>query len=170
VHETISKGLSERMMVSSGVGIASHERLAPANGKRAMPQDMGESAEAMEGIGAGVILNFVVLHHTGMGAEHWDLLLRVPGRERLLTWRVAIPPEQWAAAGAGEIAATRIADHRALYMGYEGPVSGNRGQVKRVASGTATVLEQPGATLRLRLAGQIDCALSLPMRQGVHDG
>ena len=89
-----------------------------------MPQDTGESAEALGRIGDGAVLNFVVLHHTGMGAEHWDLLLQVPGRERLLTWRVAIPPEKWAAAGDSEIAATRIADHRAIYLTYEGPILG----------------------------------------------
>ncbi|MFT5422297.1 MAG: hypothetical protein ACI89L_000054 [Phycisphaerales bacterium] len=33
--------------------------------------------------------------------------------------------------------AERIADHRAVYLDYEGPVSGGRGRVTRLASGTA---------------------------------
>lgn len=36
----------------------------------------------------------------------------------------------------GEFEAERIQDHRRLYLGHEGPVSGGRGSVRRVASGT----------------------------------
>ncbi|HBE68769.1 MAG TPA: hypothetical protein DDW52_11540 [Planctomycetaceae bacterium] len=34
------------------------------------------------------------------------------------------------------VSAERLIDHRRHYLTYEGPVSGNRGEVKRVASGT----------------------------------
>lgn len=34
---------------------------------------------------------------------------------------------------------TRLEDHRRDYLEYEGPISNNRGQVKRVSSGTCTI-------------------------------
>lgn len=45
----------------------------------------------------------------------------------LETWRLARPPE----SSDGAIEATALADHRLIYLEYEGPVSGNRGSVKR---------------------------------------
>jgi hypothetical protein len=55
---------------------------------------------------------------------HWDFMLQAG--EVLRTWRLAEPPR----AGRN-IAATALFDHRLLYLDYEGPVSGDRGTVKR---------------------------------------
>ncbi len=61
--------------------------------------------------------------------RHWDLLLEQS--ETAATWRLFRPPL------TGEpLAAQRIADHRLHYLSWEGPVSGNRGTVRRTHSGT----------------------------------
>jgi hypothetical protein len=56
---------------------------------------------------------------------HWDLLLENDGWCR--TWRMLTDP----AVEKDEILAEQIADHRLMYLDYEGPVSGNRGNVTR---------------------------------------
>lgn len=70
--------------------------------------------------------------------EHWDLLLETPGELDdtvsadelcLLTWRLPLQP-----ARNCECTAERLPMHRRLYLDYEGPVSGNRGVVRQVAS------------------------------------
>ena len=59
---------------------------------------------------------------------HWDLLLEAG--PVALTWRLLRPPLQ-----RELIAAESLPDHRLLYLDYEGPVSGDRGSVRRVAGG-----------------------------------
>lgn len=59
---------------------------------------------------------------------HWDLLLEAG--PVATTWRLLRPP-----LDRELIAAELLPDHRLLYLEYEGPVSGNRGCVRRVAGG-----------------------------------
>ena len=75
---------------------------------------------------------FALLEHdTSMAAavtpaergRHWDLLVEVPGCERLPTWRLERNP----LVDAGEISAQRIGDHRRRYLEYEGEISGGAG-------------------------------------------
>lgn len=77
---------------------------------------------------------------------HWDLMLERPAtadERRLATWSLLTLPLCWAAALAvaapsarhDEVDAEALADHRAHYLDYEGPLSGSRGSVRRVASG-----------------------------------
>ncbi len=71
---------------------------------------------------------FVILEHDHPFL-HWDLLLEEEYSAR--TWRLLRKP------CLGEpIAAERLPDHRLIYLGYEGVVSGDRGSVKRFLSGT----------------------------------
>ncbi len=76
-------------------------------------------------------LRFVILHHTGHGDEHWDLMLEYA--DSLLTWQLEREPPSLAAL---PIPAKRIGNHRKLYLDYEGPVSGGRGTVRRVDDGS----------------------------------
>lgn len=63
----------------------------------------------------------------------------------LLTFRVA-RPELLNAPGTFE--ATRLPDHRRLYLRYEGEVSGGRGSVRRVGEGAATIeRDEPGCVI-----------------------
>src|SRR5713226_7275015 len=71
---------------------------------------------------------FVILQHDHPEL-HWDLMLQAG--EILRSWRLAQAP-----GIPGEaIVATAIGNHRPMYLDYEGPVSGGRGQVVRWDSG-----------------------------------
>lgn len=124
---------------------------------------------------------FVLLRHEcseSLGKEsHWDFMLE---REEglLATWKLYSLPKVWqsssaktqaegkAAAGqrpagasvpespAAEVfAATRLHDHRIVYLDYEGPISGDRGFVTRIDRGTYEALEINDAKWRVRLNG-----------------
>lgn len=74
---------------------------------------------------------YVVLQHTGYGEAHFDLMIEAAaGAERLMTWRTPVWPLEHGAA------LVPLGAHRRAYLEYEGPVSGGRGQVRRVARGT----------------------------------
>ena len=73
---------------------------------------------------------FAVLAHDHP-APHWDLFLEAG--PVLRSWRILSPfPSE------RPVAAEPTADHRLLYLDYEGPVSGGRGTVTRVDAGTFT--------------------------------
>ncbi|NBO91829.1 MAG: hypothetical protein EBV06_05895 [Planctomycetia bacterium] len=77
---------------------------------------------------------FVLLKHNHPFL-HWDLMLEV--EESLWTWRLDRPPRYHDTQFA-----ERIADHRKIYLDYEGPISGGRGEVRREVSGTLEWLLQ----------------------------
>lgn len=65
----------------------------------------------------------------------------VAEERRLATWSLSELPAGWLGAAADalqEVEAIQLDDHRAAYLDYEGPVSGDRGTVTRVASGEVT--------------------------------
>ena len=107
-------------------------------------------------------VQYVVLHHTGVVPEHYDLMVQLPGAEKLVTWRILTPPEAW---GANPPVAERIADHRVAYLTYEGEISGGRGRVKRVAAGNGT-LTTALEWMQLRIEGNLACSMSLPWQAG----
>src|SRR5206468_188087 len=77
---------------------------------------------------------FALLRHdVKPGEVHWDLCIEGAPEGKLHTWRLAAPlPER-----AGEVVpAERSFDHRAVYLEYEGEISGGRGSVARVARGS----------------------------------
>lgn len=97
---------------------------------------------------------FALLEHTTAAGRHWDLLVEVAGCERLPTWRLAACPLDAEAAGR-PIAAERIADHRPLYLDFEGELSGGRGRVRRLDRGPAAVERLDGNELIVSLEGAI---------------
>ncbi len=77
---------------------------------------------------------YVVLRHDGVAVPHLDVLVeRSPGAA-LAAWRASRWPVE-----AGDVLEA-AADHRSLYLTFEGALSGGRGVVTRVASGTCRVL------------------------------
>lgn len=93
---------------------------------------------------------FVVLwHETPPGApraSHFDLLLERAGTLR--TWAL----ERW--PDAGQTAwADSLPDHRLAYLSYEGPISGERGAVRRVEQGDYELLADKEEEIQLALAG-----------------
>lgn len=89
------------------------------------------------------MLRYVVLHHTGHDQPHFDLMFETAAGSPLATWRSAT----WPAISN----LTPLADHRRAYLDYEGPVSNNRGQVRRVAAGTHTIIENTSQRLAVQL-------------------
>jgi len=73
---------------------------------------------------------YVILEHD-FPTLHWDLLLEAGAVLR--AWRLAEPPQRGRA-----VPAEPSFDHRLVYLDYEGPVSGNRGHVRRWDQGTYT--------------------------------
>ena len=88
---------------------------------------------------------FVVLEHT-WGTVHWDFMLEVGGRLR--TWALSAPPDS-----QEPIAAECLPDHRPMYLDYEGPVSGDRGVVRRWDGGDYAAVQEGAERVRVRLRG-----------------
>lgn len=88
---------------------------------------------------------FAILAHDHP-APHWDLFLEAG--PVLRSWRILSPLVPEAA-----VPAEPAADHRLMYLDYEGPVSGGRGTVTRIDAGTFTwELDRPDC-LVVRLTG-----------------
>src|SRR5436190_3749443 len=96
---------------------------------------------------------FVLLYHdcppTYERTSHWDLMLE--SGDVLRTWALERLPRDWRAvrsitsavhpncpllAGENIVAALQLRDHRRDYLELEGPLTGDRGTVMRVAVGT----------------------------------
>jgi hypothetical protein len=75
-------------------------------------------------------LRFVVLWHDGIPQPHFDLMFESEPHGRLITYR----SPAWPLVEPTDL--IPLGEHRREYLTYEGPVSGNRGQVRRVAEGT----------------------------------
>lgn len=79
----------------------------------------------------------VILRHvTPDGQSHFDWMIQLESG-RLMTFRVNMRPDET----PGRYAATRLDDHRAAYLDFEGEISGGRGRVTRVARGEVRLLE-----------------------------
>jgi hypothetical protein len=76
-------------------------------------------------------LRWVVLYHDEIHEPHFDLMIESQPGGFLHTWRCGQNP-----VGRCVTSAIRIANHRRHYLDYEGPVSGGRGRVTRVAAGS----------------------------------
>lgn len=81
-------------------------------------------------------LRYAILHHTAHPdqPDHFDLMFELEAQQTLATFRSRTWPP--------DTAVERLPDHRRNYLTYEGPVSGNRGEVKRIAAGTFTILSR----------------------------
>lgn len=75
---------------------------------------------------------YVVLRHETpldhVRPLHWDLMLEAEGG--LWTWALPAEPRL-----QQTLVAERLADHRTAYLDYEGPISRDRGEVRRIMQG-----------------------------------
>lgn len=99
---------------------------------------------------------FAILEHD-WPTRHWDLLLEQGSA--LKSWRLLTEPQP-----GHTCPAEPNADHRLLYLDYEGEVSGNRGRVQRWDHGDYT--NEPnhelGTTWQIQLHGQrLHCTATL---------
>ena len=88
---------------------------------------------------------FVILEHR-RGDVHWDVMLE--RGESLRTWAVDEP-----IAAEAILPARSLPDHRLAYLDYEGPISGDRGAVRRIAAGTYRPIEWADDRIVLYLDG-----------------
>ncbi len=88
---------------------------------------------------------FVLLEHDHP-IRHWDLLLEVG--PVLWTWRLDAVPILGVSCRA-----SRVADHRLIYLDYEGSIGGNRGEVRRVADGEFAWVEDTPCRIVIRVRG-----------------
>ena len=89
---------------------------------------------------------FAILRHEGPQGLHWDLLLE--SGAALRTWSLPQPPEPGV-----EMVARALADHRLLYLDYEGPIAGDRGSVTAWDRGTYLCRRQSETELVVELSG-----------------
>jgi len=90
---------------------------------------------------------FVLLYHT-WPQPHYDLMLEWQGV--LKTWRLPELPYPGI-----RFTIEAIGDHRLAYLDYEGPVSSNRGEVRRIDSGTYNGdLSKSDRPVRIAIHGQ----------------
>lgn len=88
---------------------------------------------------------FVVLEHD-WPTPHWDFLLEAG--DVLRAWRLLAEP----AAGTDTPAEPNF-PHRQLYLDYEGPLSGDRGSVRRWDAGTFEWVEDEAQRVEVELRG-----------------
>jgi hypothetical protein len=113
--------------------------------------------------------SFVLLYHdcppNYERPSHWDLMLE--SGDVLCTWALERLPRDWQAAHSrtaaiysncpalavdNSVAALRLGDHRRDYLQLEGPLSGDRGAVTRIASGSYHSESESSDSWRIVLA------------------
>ena len=117
--------------------------------------DANESSSPAGDADASPALRYVVLRHDGIAEPHYDLMFETEPGSLLATWRSPVWPI------GDRVRLTPLPPHRRDYLEYEGPVSGNRGEVKRVARGMFRQREAGLGTWELLLEGSDVEGLSL---------
>ena len=99
-------------------------------------------------------LHYVILRHEGIADPHFDLLFETAQGSELAAWR----SPDWPVTPATTL--TPLPLHRRAYLTYEGPISDNRGHVRRIHSGTHNIQQlTPAALVTTTESGQ---PLTLP--------
>ena len=83
-------------------------------------------------------------HELPDGSHHVDWMLATDpaGEQPLITFRLPRPLDDLKPQRPTPL--LRLADHRPAFLTYEGPISRNRGQVKRVRRGRILRWDRPG--------------------------
>eukprot|EP00752_Nemacystus_decipiens_P016137 g14430.t1 len=119
-------------------------------------------------------LRTAILEHRTADGVHYDWLIedpRLPNPKatdaRLWTARVTPPPQDW--PRLRRFALTVIPPHRRVYLDYQGPVSGDRGEVRRLASGVCEVSLWSEVRIVMQLRTEVmRVELSLKQQAGKH--
>lgn len=98
---------------------------------------------------------FALLRHQvppGLGRpNHWDLLLE--RQQACWTWALETLPRGLSLESTlQQVDAIRLPDHRKHYLSYQGPISGERGEVAQVLAGHCHWLRAEHAHIEVRLA------------------
>ena len=125
---------------------------------------------------------FVLLRHECpvdyREGPHWDLMFEREEEDveyRLATWSLTELPSAWrellgfeTCEAISEVFTTALGDHRIAYLDYEGPLTGDRGEVKRLAEGKiAWHVDEPNRVeieilSPSRLAGHVELTCDEP--------
>jgi len=106
-------------------------------------------------------MRFVVLHHTDWPGkpDHYDLLIQTKrghGDDRFLRAFATVTDDFPSPADteSDRCILQAQADHRIVYLSYQGPVGGGRGQVSKADEGECDHIELPSnSALKCRLQG-----------------
>lgn len=109
---------------------------------------------------------FVLLEHQIDSGVHWDLMIELPGREKLATWRLAENP---IACQGAAITAEPIGEHRRDYLDYEGDIGRGRGSVKRMDHGETRLIHCDAERVVVELCGCSLCG-TYQLASSRHDG
>ncbi len=90
---------------------------------------------------------FALLEHQWDGV-HYDLMLETEPDGPLRTWAIDEP-----IVADKDLSVRALPDHRAIYLDYEGEISGGRGTVRRLDWGVYERLEWTDDYVRIRLKG-----------------
>ncbi len=82
------------------------------------------------------------------GSQHFDWLLARNDTQPLLTFRLECDISLDDRPFEGE----RLTDHRRVYLAYEGPITGDRGSVTRVAQGWCDIRTESDHAIDLWVA------------------
>jgi hypothetical protein len=98
--------------------------------------------------------------------SHWDLLLE--WEDACWTWAMnELPAGFTAMGGSTGVPAKRLADHRKLYLEYEGPLSEGRGTVSRELDGECQWWEATATSVRVQLSSDLGrCEILLEQLHG----
>lgn len=91
-------------------------------------------------------VRYVVLRHEAIADPHFDFMLEIEPGKPLTTWRLPVWPLTSFYSDA-----TRLDDHRNTFLTYQGPLSKNRGAVRRVETGECEVQEASDVAYKLIL-------------------
>lgn len=95
----------------------------------------------------GTYPTVLLRHSLPDGCQHFDWMLARDDFGPLLTFRLA----EDISLGRKRFIGPRLPDHRRRYLEYEGPVSGDRGRVDRVAAGHCEILLEGPDEIRIRI-------------------
>jgi len=104
--------------------------------------------------------SFVILFHVHVESKnnHLDLLVELQPGGALASWRLMAAPEALEQVPSEHepegLPAEQQPDHRREFLTYEGPVSGGRGDVRRVDHGCVTLVDRSPGHVTFTLAGQ----------------
>ena len=127
-----------------------------------------------------IMPRFVLLSHDvpaeSATPSHWDFMLEHEGA--LLAWRLIELPSTWLAllegrpsAELSSVPAERLPDHRLLYLDYEGPISGDRGEVRRIDGGPFGWVGAADAAFEVLLMGEtLQCEVQLAVESAAAAG
>ncbi|MEQ8316033.1 MAG: hypothetical protein RIE77_09175 [Phycisphaerales bacterium] len=90
----------------------------------------------------------VLRHDLPDGSHHFDWMLETDADGPLLTFRLDRDISQ----DSDSFVAEPIGDHRRRYLDYEGPISGDRGSVTRIAEGRCDVISHRDGELIVRIS------------------